>query len=111
MTPWIRHVLVATLAGTAVSAPCSAAAQAPSPSRGQLLYATHCIECHDSQMHWRDQRKATDWPSLLAQVRQWQARAFLGWSDADIVEVTRHLNETIYRYPQPLEPVSLWRPR
>jgi mono/diheme cytochrome c family protein len=70
------------------------------PTRGQLLYATHCIACHNSQMHWRNDKLATDWGSLKAQVRRWQARANLGWSEADIVEVARHLNDTIYLYPQ-----------
>jgi mono/diheme cytochrome c family protein len=72
------------------------------PTRGALLYETHCVACHDSQRHWRDQRLARDWPSLLAQVREWQARAILHWSNADIVEVARHLNDTIYRFPRPL---------
>ncbi len=89
------------------ASPPAAAQTAPEATRGQLLYATHCIECHNSQIHWRDQRIATDWESLKAQVRRWQARALLGWSDADIVEVTRHLNETVYRFAPPTDRVAL----
>jgi len=89
------------LAPMFVAACATASAQnAPTPSRGQLLYSTHCIACHNTQIHWSDRRLATDWETLKAQVRQWQARAQLNWSDADIVEVARHLNETIYRFPQ-----------
>ncbi|WP_236589641.1 c-type cytochrome [Ramlibacter aurantiacus] len=77
------------------------------PSRGELLYDNHCIECHSTQMHWRDQRLATDWSSLKAQVRRWQATAHLGWSEEDIDAVTRHLNETIYRYPPPRQSARL----
>jgi mono/diheme cytochrome c family protein len=69
------------------------------PTRGELLYTTHCIACHNSQMHWRDQRLATDWASLRAQVRRWQDVAKLAWSDDDIREVTRYLNDRIYRFP------------
>jgi mono/diheme cytochrome c family protein len=76
----------------------------PAPARGQLLYDTHCIECHNSQMHWRDKKLATDWASLKAQVTHWQAVALLNWSEADIVEVTRHLNGAIYRFQPPPEP-------
>ncbi|MBS0437240.1 MAG: cytochrome C [Proteobacteria bacterium] len=72
--------------------------EAPAPTRGELLYTTHCIACHNSQMHWRDKRLATDWASLQAQVRRWQGVAKLGWNEDDILEVTRHLNERIYRY-------------
>lgn len=91
----LKAALLAVLAAAA----CSAQAAPPSPTRGELLYTTHCIACHNSQMHWRDQRLATDWASLRAQVRRWQGVANLGWSDDDILEVARHLNERIYRYP------------
>jgi mono/diheme cytochrome c family protein len=72
---------------------------AENESRGSLLYNTHCISCHTTQMHWRADRQARDWDSLQFQVRRWQGNAGLQWSDADIIEVSRYLNETIYRYP------------
>ena len=79
----------------------SASAQTTAPTRGRLLYETHCIACHTTQMHWRDNKRVTDWASLLVQVRQWQGTAQLNWSDADIDAVARHLNHTIYRLPRP----------
>ena len=66
-------------------------------SRGQLLYETHCIACHSTQMHWRDQRRVDGWASLLGQVGQWQAREQLNWTREDIEAVARHLDRTIYR--------------
>jgi hypothetical protein len=79
----------------------AAGAQAqPAASRGQLLYSTHCVECHTSQMHWRDQRQVRDWESLKVWVRHWQGDARLQWTDADVDAVARHLNETIYRFPR-----------
>ncbi|MCC7326415.1 MAG: hypothetical protein IT521_06380 [Burkholderiales bacterium] len=72
---------------------------APATSRGALLYDTHCIACHDKQVHWRDGKLAKDWTSLEAQVRRWQANVGLRWPDATIDEVVRYLNTTIYRYP------------
>ncbi len=83
---------------------------AEEPSRGRLLYDTHCIACHNSQIHWRDARLATDWPSLVAQVRRWQDRALLQWSDEDVQAVAAHLNERIYRYPQPGRVLGWWQP-
>lgn len=100
--PGLRAALRAALlpALTATSFATQAAPPAPgAPTRGELLYTTHCIACHNSQMHWREQRLATDWPSLRAQVRRWQGVANLGWSDDDILEVSRHLNDRIYRFP------------
>ena len=83
----------------------------PPPTRGQLLYSTHCIECHSTQMHWRTHKQARDWDSLKAQVRRWQATANLGWTEADITDVARHLNETIYQFPQSDERAGLALPR
>jgi mono/diheme cytochrome c family protein len=87
--PWIPSLLLASL--------CAGAGA--EPTRGQLLYDTHCIACHSTQMHWRDKRQATDWASLLAQVRQWQAREGLSWTDADVDAVATYLNDIIYRLP------------
>ena len=69
--------------------------------RGELLYSTHCIACHDTQVHWRDKKLVTDWRSLQAEVRRWQEISGLGWSDDDVTAVTRYLNTLHYRYPAP----------
>jgi mono/diheme cytochrome c family protein len=76
----------------------AAAQTAATPSRGELLYDTHCKACHREQVHWRDKTLATDWQTLREQVRHWQASALLGWSEADIVEVTRFLNDAHYGF-------------
>jgi mono/diheme cytochrome c family protein len=94
----------ATALACALAAACAvpAAAQtAPAASRGELLYATHCGACHTVQMHWRDQKLATSWDTLRAQVRRWQGVAALDWSEADIDDVARYLNAAIYHYPEP----------
>jgi mono/diheme cytochrome c family protein len=76
------------------------------PTRGQLLYDTHCIECHNAQIHWRALGQARDWNSLLYEVNRWQAAALLGWSADDIAEVAQHLNDTIYKFAIPRERAS-----
>jgi mono/diheme cytochrome c family protein len=99
------HSLICRVAVVLVAATVGTWAQAqPTPesvsSRGELLYSTHCIECHTTQMHWRTQRMAVDWDTLKFQVRRWQGVISLGWSDADIDDVARYLNDTIYRFPR-----------
>jgi len=77
------------------------AAAAPSETeaaRGELLYATHCIACHDTQVHWREQKLVTDWASLKLQVRRWAGNAGLGWTDEEIVDVARYINAAYYRF-------------
>ncbi len=84
----------------------AATSPAMGQSRGELLYATHCIACHTTELHWRDQRSARDWRGLKAQVRRWQDAASLAWDDRDILEVTRYLNESIYQFEQTDEAAS-----
>ncbi len=105
MTTFIhRFVTVIALAG------CSSLVYSqvvPAQTRGELLYSTHCVTCHTTQIHWRNDRQAFDWDSLKFQVRRWQGMTGLAWSEADIAEVSRYLNETIYHYPQLNDRVGL----
>jgi mono/diheme cytochrome c family protein len=105
-----RHLPVAGLLLALTWAGAAHAQAVPPPTRGQLLYSTHCIECHSTQMHWRSNKQARDWESLKAQVRRWQATANLAWTEADISDVARHLNETIYQFPLPQERAGLALP-
>ncbi|HRF12700.1 MAG TPA: hypothetical protein PLR37_11295 [Candidatus Accumulibacter phosphatis] len=68
----------------------------PAPTRGELLYSTHCIACHDTQIHWRDKKLVTDWKSLQKEVRRWQELAGLGWSNEEIAQVAQYLNQRLY---------------
>jgi mono/diheme cytochrome c family protein len=95
------RVLVTVLTVFLVTTP-----PARAQSRGELLYTTHCISCHTTEMHWRDNRSANNWPALKAQVRRWQDVASLAWGDGDILAVSRYLNETIYHFEQTADPVS-----
>lgn len=71
------------------------------PQRGELLYSTHCIACHNTKIHWRDQKLSKDFKSLSAQVDRWQKLAGLGWDSHDITAVARYLNVLYYHYPEP----------
>ena len=68
-------------------------------TRGELLYSTHCIACHSTQVHWRDKKRVTNWVSLRTEVGRWQKSAGLGWGDDDVAAVTRYLNALYYHYP------------
>ena len=105
MTKFVNRLMaVAVLAG---SSALSHSQVTPAQTRGGLLYSTHCVACHTTQMHWRTDKQAFDWDSLKFQVRRWQGNANLAWSEADIAEVSRYLNETIYRYPTPADRIGL----
>ena len=70
-----------------------------SESRGALLYSMHCNACHTSEVHWREQKLATDWNSLKDQVRRWQTRIGLIWSEEEITDVAHYLNAAYYGFP------------
>jgi mono/diheme cytochrome c family protein len=100
----MRLPVRATALAALLVAPVLAWAQAaPAPTRGQLLYQTHCLDCHSTQVHWREGKQVRDSKSLRLQVRRWAQIGHLAWDDADVEEVARYLNDTIYRYPQPPE--------
>ncbi|WP_397409390.1 cytochrome C [Polaromonas sp.] len=69
--------------------------------RGELLYSTHCIACHSTQLHWRDRKAARNWASLKAEVERWQKNSGLGWREEDVSDVARYLNALYYRFPEP----------
>ena len=92
------------LAASALASALALAAPAHAQSRGELLYATHCIACHTSQVHWRDNKQATDWRGLETQVRRWQAANMLQWNEDDIREVTRYLNDSYYHFAGAVAP-------
>lgn len=83
------------------SASIAGAQQAAEPSRGELLYSMHCVECHTTQIHWRDKKRATDWISLRDEVRRWQGVLGLQWRDDEVEDVARFLNTQHYHYPLP----------
>ncbi len=74
------------------------AADLPDANDGQLLYDTNCISCHGTQVRWRGQSLAHDWPSLQAQVQRWQSNSALDWREADVQDVTRYLSDSIYHF-------------
>lgn len=73
-------------------------------TRGELLYETHCVACHNAQVHWRDKELAKDWGSIKAEVSRWQTFSGLRWSDADVEAVARYLNTLYYHYLTPPQP-------
>lgn len=93
---WIFAVLLVCL-GVPVAANAQSKDATP---RGELLYTTHCIACHNAKIHWRNKKIARDWTGLNAQVRRWQGIQGLVWSDNDVAEVVRYLNAHYYHYPE-----------
>lgn len=101
-----RTLFIFLLAGLGVS-DVSLAQVKSTPSRGELLYATHCSTCHDTQLHWRDKKLATNWPRLKAEVDRWQKSSGLGWRNEEVTDVARYLNTRYYHFALPVADRSL----
>ena len=69
--------------------------------RCRLLYETHCIACHDTRVHKRDGKIATDYDAIRMQVLRWQSNTFLRWDTGDIDAVATYLARTFYKVPCP----------
>ena len=95
--PPVRVAMAALFITLSAGVPGAAWAQ----TRGELLYHTHCLSCHSTQVHWRAKKQVIDWPSLRAQVRRWQAADQLAWSDDDIKAMAQYQNTLFYHLPPP----------
>ena len=98
---WVMRKLIALTGTTLMFVAALAAGQGPrtgEPS-GELLYSTHCIACHTTQVHWREKRLATDWTSLKFQVRRWQENIGLDLGEDDVAAVASYLNGLYYHFP------------
>ena len=100
MNKFLPRAILAVVAAAALAAQ---AQPVRAPSRGELLYSNHCIECHTTQMHWRELKQVRDWATLKEQVLRWQQIGQLAWDEADVDDVARYLNDMIYRFPPPPE--------
>ncbi len=72
----------------------------PDADRGEVLYQAQCGACHNSSVHWRDQRLAKNWELLRSWVRHWERFNELKWDEDDITAVARYLNRLYYHYPE-----------
>lgn len=61
------------------------------------------------QAHWRGLAPARDWESLRAQVRRWHEAAASGAGPDRCEEVARNLNQAVFRFAVPGEPLALGR--
>lgn len=71
----------------------------PNAERGAALYENHCRECHESNVHIRNQSKVRSLEELRSQVTRWSVEVKQNWSQEEIADVTGFLNARYYQYP------------
>jgi len=70
--------------------------------RGRMLYENHCISCHESVVHIRNDRKAKSLGEVNWQIARWATERRLEWRYDEVREVSRYLNAHYYQFPQPV---------
>jgi mono/diheme cytochrome c family protein len=76
----------------------NASAEGADNGRGKLLYENHCLDCHESTVHVRDNHKAKSIDELRAEVIRWAGNQKLKWGPTEINDVTGYLDESFYHY-------------
>ena len=66
--------------------------------RGQGLYLSQCLSCHESTAHIREDRRAETLGELRRWVARWAVKLDLAWSRREIDDVTAYLNLTYYHF-------------
>ncbi|MCU7922000.1 MAG: hypothetical protein KZQ88_04815 [Candidatus Thiodiazotropha sp. (ex Dulcina madagascariensis)] len=64
--------------------------------RGRLLYENHCLICHDSQVHIRNNQKVHTLGGVSREVIRWSEELKLTWRASEINDVTQYLYRTFY---------------
>ena len=66
--------------------------------RGRLLYENHCLSCHESVVHVRDERQAKSLGEIYWQTTRWAIAQKLEWHYEDVRDVAQHLNSQFYKF-------------
>lgn len=61
------------------------------------LHEQNCIQCHQSDIYTREDRKVTSYEGLGRQVRRCETALGLRWFDDEIDAMTQYLNRDFYR--------------
>lgn len=64
--------------------------------RGGLLYENHCVECHDSRAHLRNDRRANSLAEVREWVDKWSSYLTLSWSNDERGDVASYVYRRFY---------------
>lgn len=94
----VKRLIAAMLVFIVFEVPEISGAQEMTSNRGRNLYANHCIACHDTRVHRRNNPKAQSLVEVEQFVARWVQYLRLSWSAQDQAEVVNYLNRQFYNY-------------
>lgn len=71
--------------------------------RGKLLYENHCMSCHESVVHIRNDRRTKALGELYWQTTRWAIEQGLEWRYDEVRDVAQYLNARFYQFDERLE--------
>ena len=74
----------------------AAAPVAADEARGKLLYENHCMVCHESTVHVREDRKVEDRAGIMRMVVRFSDHLGLDWSAEEMRDVADYLAAEYY---------------
>lgn len=80
-----------------------AAAQMPADGdhTGKAIHDKSCMNCHDSGVYTRPDRKMTDYTMLSGQVRRCDANIGSKLFEEDMDKISDYLSDTYYKFAKP----------
>jgi hypothetical protein len=91
----MKHTLTLALIMTALSSLPASASEAV----GKQLHDTHCQQCHDNTIYTRKNSIIHGFSELQARVEFCESANNKNWSEKQINEVVKYLNNTFYKFP------------
>ena len=74
-----------------------ASASAVDVERGRLLYENHCTVCHESNVHVRQNRRASNRTEIMAMIKRFSTHLELDWSSEEMLDVLEYLDQQYYK--------------
>ncbi len=98
-----HSLLVALCLSGACACACPSLACAVDTRRGQQLYENQCMSCHESVIHIRDDRRASNLGEVYWQTTRWAIDQQLEWRYEEVRDVAQYLNNRFYQFDPRLE--------
>ena len=71
-------------------------AESANIERGRLLYENHCLTCHESQVHIRNNHTAQSIGDIYREVTRWSEALELAWQSSEFKDVSHYLYRSFY---------------
>lgn len=98
LTPWYIVAVLTLLLGTGARTFAETSLPPGDAANGKKLLARYCVECHDSSVYTRKDRRVNSLPRLIGQVQACSRLPKQPLSRAEVDDLIVYLNQAYYRF-------------